>query len=81
MYSKDADLSHLKIFGARTFVHIKDAKKLEPKSWERMLSGFSEKEAFSYQIWNRNARKVGNYSSEGASPGKSSSRGVLPETS
>ena len=45
MYSKDADLSHLKIFGARTFVHIKDAKKLEPRSWERMLSGFSEKEA------------------------------------
>ena len=34
---KKANLSHLKIIGARAFVHIKDAKKLEPKSWEGML--------------------------------------------
>ena len=29
LYGKDANLSHPKIIGARAFVHIKDAKKLE----------------------------------------------------
>ena len=37
LYGKEANLSHLEIIGARAFVHIKDAKKLEPKSWEGML--------------------------------------------
>ena len=37
LYGKEANLSHLKITGTRAFVHIKDAKKLEPKSWEGML--------------------------------------------
>ena len=50
LYGKEANLSHLKIVGARAFVHIKDAKKLEPKSWEGMLCGFSEDEALSYRI-------------------------------
>ena len=52
LYGKETNLSHLKITGARAFVHIKDAKKLEPKSWERMLCGFSEDEALSYRVWN-----------------------------
>ena len=45
LYGKEANLSHLKIISARAFVHIKNAKKLKPKSWEGMLCGFSEDEA------------------------------------
>ena len=58
LYGKEANLSHLKIIGARAFVHIKDAKKLEPKSWEGMLCGFSEAEALSYRIWNPKTCRV-----------------------
>ena len=32
LYGKEANLSHLKIIGARALVHIKNVKKLEPKS-------------------------------------------------
>ena len=52
LYGKEANLSHLKIIGARAFVHIKDVKEMEPKSWEGMLWGFSENEALSYRVWN-----------------------------
>ena len=55
---KEANLSHLKIIGARAFVHIKDAKKLEPKFWEGMLCGFSENEALSYRVWNPKTHRV-----------------------
>ena len=50
LYGKEAKMSYLKIIGARAFVHIKDAKKLEPKSWEGMLCGFSEDEVLSYRV-------------------------------
>ena len=58
LYGKEANFSHLKIIGARAFVHIKDAKKLEPKSWQRMLCGFSKDEALSYRVWNPKIRRV-----------------------
>ena len=58
LYGKEANLSYLKIIGARSFVHIKDAKKLESKSWEGMLCGFSEDEALSYRVWNPETRKA-----------------------
>ena len=32
LYGKKTDMSHLKIIDARSFVHIKYAKKLEPKA-------------------------------------------------
>ena len=51
-------MSHLKIIGVRAFVHIKDAKKLEPKSWEGMLCGFSEDESLFYRVWNPKPRRV-----------------------
>ena len=57
-YGKKANLSHLKIIGARSFVHIKDAKKMKPKSWEGMLCGFSEDEALSYRVWNPKTQRV-----------------------
>ena len=55
---KEANLSHLKIIGARAFAHNKEAKKLEPKSWEGMLCGFSEDEALSHRVWNPKTRRV-----------------------
>ena len=58
LYGKEANLSHLKTIGARAFVHIKAAKKLEPKSWEGMLCDFNEDEALSYWVWNPKPRKV-----------------------
>ena len=58
LYSQKANLSHLKIIDVRAFVHIKDAKKLEPKPWEGMLYGFSEDEALFYRVWNPNSRRV-----------------------
>ena len=58
LYVKEANLSHLKIIGARAFVHIKDAKKLEPNTWQGMLCDVSEDEALSYRVWNPKARRV-----------------------
>ena len=58
LYGKEANFSHLKIIGARAFVHIKDAKKMESKFWEEMLCGFSEDEALSYRVWNPKPRRV-----------------------
>ena len=57
LYEKDADLSHLKITGARAFVHIKK-KKLGHTSWEGMVCGFSEIESNPYRIWNPKTRRV-----------------------
>ena len=58
LYDKEANLSHLKIIDGRAFVHIKDAKKLKPKSREGRLCGFSKDEALSYRIWNPKTRRV-----------------------
>ena len=58
LYGKGPLFLHLKIVDARTFVHIKDAKKLKHKSWQGMLCGFSEQEALSYWIWNPKTCKV-----------------------
>ena len=58
LYGKKANLSHLKTISARAFVHIKDAKKVEPKSWEGMLCNFNEDEALSYWVWNPKPRRV-----------------------
>ena len=45
IYRKDANLSHLKIVGARAFVHIKNPNKLDHTLWEGMMCGFSETES------------------------------------
>ena len=58
LYGKEANLLHLKIISTRASVHIKDVKKLEPKSWKRMLCGFSEDEALSYWVLNPKPRRV-----------------------
>ena len=56
--SKDADLSHLRIIGAREFVHIKDVNTLGHTSWEGMLCGFSQNESNSFRFWNPKTRRV-----------------------
>ena len=58
LYGKDADLFHLKIIGARAFVHIKNPHKLGHMSWEGMVCGFSETKSNSYRIWNPNTRRM-----------------------
>ena len=58
LYGMEVNLWYLKVFGARAFVHIKDAKKLEPKSWKGLLCGFSEDEALSYRVWNPKTCRV-----------------------
>ena len=58
LYGEETNLLHLKIIGARAFIHTKDANKLEPKSWEGMLCGFRKNEALSYRVWNPKTRKV-----------------------
>ena len=58
LYGKDADLSHLKIIGARAFVRIKNPNKLGHTSWKGMVYGFSETESNSYRIWNPKTRRV-----------------------
>ena len=58
LYGKEAYLSHVKIIDTRAFVYIKNAKNMEPKSWEGMLCGFSEDEALSYRVWNPQFRRV-----------------------
>ena len=58
LYGKNADLSHLKIIGARAFVHMKNPNKLGHTSWEGMVCGFSETESNSYRLWNPNTRRV-----------------------
>ena len=58
IYGKDADLSHLKITGARAFVHIKTPNKQGHMSWEGMVCGFSETESNFYRIWDPKMRHV-----------------------
>ena len=58
LYRKDADLSHLKIIGARVFVHIENPNELGHTSWEGMVCGFSETENNSNRIWNPKTRRV-----------------------
>ena len=53
LYCKEADLSHLDVIDARAFVHIKDAKKLEPKSWEGCSAASANRKRFSTEFGTR----------------------------
>ena len=58
LQGKYADLSHLKIIGARALVHIKDVNKLGRTSWEEMACGFSQNKSYSFRVWNPKTRRV-----------------------
>ena len=57
LHGEEANLSHLCVIGARTFVHIKDSRKLDAAAWEGKVCGFSE-ESKSYRAWNSIFRRV-----------------------
>ena len=58
LYGKDADLSRLKIIGARAFVPTKKPTKLGHTSCEGMTCGFSKKKSNSYRVWNPGIRAI-----------------------
>ena len=49
LHGDEADLSHLCGIGAKTFVHIKDSRKLDAAAWEGKVCGYS-KEGKSYRV-------------------------------
>ena len=57
LYGEEADLSHLHVIGARTFVHIKGPRKLDTAAWEAKVCSYSE-ESKSYRLWNPKTRRV-----------------------
>ena len=54
---EEADLLHLRVIGARTFVHLTDSGKLDAAAWEGKACGYSE-ESKSYRVWNPKAHRV-----------------------
>jgi hypothetical protein len=58
-YKKRPDVSHLRIFGSRTFVHIPESlrKKLDPKSREGIFVGYCETSK-AFRVWIPNMQKV-----------------------
>ena len=51
LHGEEADLSHLRIIGARAFVYIKDSRKVDTVAWEGKVCGYIEKNK-SYRVWN-----------------------------
>lgn len=58
-YGKRPNVSHLRIFGTKAFTHIPDAerKKLDAKSRECILVGYSETQK-GYRLWDTSSRKI-----------------------
>jgi hypothetical protein len=58
-YKRRPDVSHLRIFGSRTFVHIPESlrKKLDPKSREGIFVGYCETSK-AFRVWIPNMQKV-----------------------
>ena len=58
LYGIDAYLGHLRVIGARAFVHEEThTMKLEYRAWERRLVGYSV-DSKSYRIYNTETRRV-----------------------
>ncbi len=51
-YKKKPDISHLRVFGCRVFVHVPDEKrrKLDPKAIEGMTVGYVEESTSCYKV-------------------------------
>jgi transposase InsO family protein len=52
-WGKHADLSHLKVFGCRAYVHVHDQqrRKLDDKAWEGILVGYHERNRTIYRVY------------------------------
>ena len=57
LHVEEADLSHLRVIGVRSFVHIKDSRNLDAAAWEGKVCGYSE-ESKSYRVWNPKTHRV-----------------------
>ena len=58
LYGKDAHVGHLRVVGARAFVHEEThTKKLESRAWEGRLVGYSLDSKF-YRLYNTQTRRV-----------------------
>ena len=42
LYGEEADLLHLRVTGDRSFVHVKDSRKIKAAGWEGNVCGYSE---------------------------------------
>ena len=51
-YKKKPDISHIKVFGSRVFVHVPDEKrrKLDPKATEGMMMGYLDESKSCYKV-------------------------------
>ena len=56
LYGKDVHLGHLRVIGARAFVHV-DTKTLEHRAWEGRLVGYSV-DIKSFRVYNSSTRSV-----------------------
>ena len=54
---EEVELSHLRVIGARTFVHIKDSRKLDAAACEGKVCSYNE-ERKSYRVYNPKTRRV-----------------------
>ena len=59
LHGGEADLSHLCVIGARTFVHMKGSRKLDAATWKGKVYGYSE-ESKSYRVWNPKTHRIVN---------------------
>eukprot|EP00903_Cladosiphon_okamuranus_P015299 g14134.t1 len=58
LFGTDAHLGHLRVVGARAFVHVEThTKKLDSRAWEGRLVGYSL-DSKSYRIYNAQTRRV-----------------------
>ena len=58
LYGKEAHLGHLRVIGARAFVHVEThTKKLEHRAWEGCLVGYSV-DSNSFRVYNSSTRSV-----------------------
>ena len=57
LHAEKADLSHLRVIEARTFVHIKGYRNLDAVAWKGKVRGYND-ESISYRAWNPKTRRV-----------------------
>ena len=56
-HGEEVGLSYFCVDGARTFVHIKDSRKLDAAAWQGKVCGCSEKSK-SYRVWDPKTYRV-----------------------
>ena len=57
LHGEEANLWHLRVIIAKTFMNIKDSRKLDAAARERNVYGYG-KESKSYRVWNTKTRRV-----------------------